>query len=91
MFHALLSGLEGRTGGEAGMSLADRETWPDLRVTLHLLPWTWRLKPRIYVDDVDGAIGGHASLTWLFLVVEWWGNKPLFREADALTKEANDG
>lgn len=60
--------------------LAPADTWPDLRVTLHPLPWAWRLVPGVYVDDVEGW-RGHWSFRWLFLVVEWWGNVPLFREA----------
>lgn len=62
--------------------LAPRDTWPDLRFTVHLLPWTWRLVPRGYIDDVDGW-RGHCTLVWLFLDVEWWGNRPMFTEPAA--------
>lgn len=60
--------------------LAPRDTWPDLRLTVHLLPWTWRLRPRGYIDDVDGW-RGHCSFAWLFLDLAWWGNRPLFAES----------
>lgn len=50
-------------------SLAPMESWPDLRVTFHLFPWTWRLKPLFYVDDNPAAM---VSFEWLFLQLEWW-------------------
>lgn len=56
------------------MRRPDFECWPDLRITLHLPPWAWRLKPWLYVDD-NGA-RSHWSASWLFLVVEWWGQDP---------------
>jgi hypothetical protein len=52
----------------------DWECWPDLRVTFRPLPWTWHLKPRLYVDD-HGA-RSMWSFAWLALTVEWWGQDP---------------
>jgi hypothetical protein len=54
--------------------VAPLDTWPDLRVVVRPLPWTWRVRPRWYADDVDGPIG-HWSLAWLFVTIEWWGQK----------------
>lgn len=61
------------------MSLAPIDSWPDLRVTVHLLPWAWKIRPWVYADDVDGPLG-HSSFELLFLRIEWWGNRPMFRE-----------
>ena len=52
------------------MKLAPHDTWPDLRIVLRPLPWTWHLRPVFYVDDKGAA--GHWSFQWLFLTVEWW-------------------
>lgn len=53
--------------------MAPKDTWPELRVTLLPLPWTWHINPRIYWDDVDGPLG--LSTCWfLFLRLEFWGN-----------------
>jgi hypothetical protein len=60
-------------------TLAAVDTWPDLRVTVHLLPWTWKLRPSLYWDDVDGP-KGMTAFRWLFLAVVWWGNDPLFHD-----------
>ena len=60
---------------------SDRETWPEVRITLLPLPWTWRLLPRFYADDLHPW--GHASFDWLFWRTEWWAqDKPRdwFRE-----------
>lgn len=59
--------------------LAPVDTWPDIRVTFHLLPWCWHLVPRWYVDDVDGW-RGHCSFEWLCVDVQWWGNRRMFTE-----------
>lgn len=50
--------------------VAPVDTWPDIRVIVRPLPWTWRIKPSVYVDDVHPA--AHCSWSWLFLTVEWW-------------------
>jgi hypothetical protein len=60
------------------------DCWPDLRVTVRLFPWHWRLRPWLYVDDNEGA-RGHWSLEWLAVTVEWWGqgsDSPLFPMED---------
>lgn len=49
--------------------LATVDTWPDLRVTIHPLPWCWRLIPRFYADHRPAA---HVSVRWLCLDVQWW-------------------
>jgi hypothetical protein len=59
------------------MTLSSRDEWPDFRVTIHPFPWTWRLRPSFYVDDVDGW-QGITNFRWLFLSLEWYGNKPMF-------------
>jgi len=59
------------------------ECWPDLRVTVRPLPWTWHVKPRWYVDDLGWR--AHTSVAWLFVTVEWWGqdsDHPLFPMVD---------
>lgn len=66
------------------IGLAPVDTWPDLRLTLHVWPWCWKLRPRFYVDDVDGW-RGHASFSWWCFAIEWWGNKPMFTQKPALT------
>lgn len=53
----------------------DFACWPDLRVVVRFLPWTWRLTPFVYVDDVFGA-RGYWSVTWLALTVEWCAPSP---------------
>ena len=58
----------------SGRRMAPLDTWPDFRITVHVLPWSWKLRPRLYADDVDGSIG-HCSFCWLFADVEWWGQK----------------
>lgn len=63
----------------AATHLAPVDTWPDVRLTLRPLPWTWKLKPWLYVDDVEGW-KGHWSIQWFFVTVEWWGNERLFTE-----------
>lgn len=68
-----------RWWGTSMSQWSPRDTWPDLRVTLHLLPWTWRLLPHIYADDVHGPLI-LSSFAWLFVKVEWFANKPMFRE-----------
>lgn len=65
--------------GVEAVRLAPVDTWPDLRLTVHLLPWAWKLRPRVYADDVEGPMG-FSSFEWFFIHVEWWGNRPLFRE-----------
>lgn len=55
------------------MKLAPRDTWPEMRVTLLLLPWTWR-RPRFYRDDVHGALC-LSSIEFGPLVVEWLGQQ----------------
>jgi hypothetical protein len=37
------------------MKLAPRDTWPEIRVVLLPLPWTWR-KPRVYWDEPGGPL-----------------------------------
>lgn len=73
--------------------VAPRDTWPDFRVTIHLLPWTWKLRPRLYADDVEGPIG-HCSFCWLFADIEWWGQKghwiDQFTEPSAIRAEATE-
>lgn len=64
--------------------LSPRATWPDLRITIHLLPWSWQLRPRFYIDDVDGW-RGLCSFSWLMIAVDFYGNVPLFRETPAPT------
>lgn len=64
--------------------MSERDEWPDLRVVVRPLPWTWRFLPRLYHDDVEGW-RGHCSFAWLFLTVEWWANKPMFRAVSPLT------
>lgn len=54
------------------MARPDFECWPDLRITVRLLPWAWSFKPRVYADDLHGA-RSLCSVAWLFLTVEWWG------------------
>lgn len=50
--------------------LAPIDTWPDLRVTFHLPPWTWRLRPFLYVDDIHPW--SHATVQWLCIDISWW-------------------
>ncbi len=61
--------------------IAPVDTWPDLRLTVHLWPWCWMLKPWVYVDSEDGW-RGHCSFQWLFLDIQWWGSVPMFFEAE---------
>lgn len=72
------------------VKLAPVDTWPDLRMTVHLLPWTWQWRPSFYVDDVDGW-RGHWSAGWLGLDVEWYGNKRLFTEARSPAPNVGSG
>lgn len=60
--------------GDAIKRRPDFDAWPDLRVVLRPLPWTWRLKPHVYVDD-HGALST-LTVQWLCLTVEWWGQDP---------------
>jgi hypothetical protein len=53
------------------MRRPDWDCWPDLRVTIRPLPWTWALRPRLYAD-ANGA-RSHSSVAWLCVVVEWYG------------------
>lgn len=71
--------LAPESGPRSVTRLAPVDTWPDVRLVLRPLPWGWRVRPDLYVDDVDGW-KGHCSFQWLFLTVEWWGNKRLFTE-----------
>lgn len=59
------------------MNLAPVDTWPDVRLTLHLLPWTWRLAPLLWRDDVTPTV----HFAWLFIEVEFLSDKPMFRHA----------
>ena len=47
--------------------------WPDLRIIIRPLPWTWRLRPHIYVDGVRWS--NLTTFQWLFLTVELWGKE----------------
>lgn len=60
--------------------IAPRDEWPDLRFTLRPFPWTWKVKPWLYHDDVDGW-RGHWQFQWFCLTVEWWANVPMFLAA----------
>lgn len=42
-------------------------SWADVRVTVRLLPWHWRLVPRLYRDA-----GSLSTFDWLFLTLEYW-------------------
>lgn len=64
--------------------LSPRDTWPDLRVTFHLFPWSWRLRPRLYRDEDWMLL---TTVEWLFLKIEWWANRPMFSERAAASGE----
>lgn len=62
------------------MKRPDFLCWPDLRVTVHPLPWCWRLRPFMHIDEVHGA-RCMWIFRWLAFDVEWWGQEkgvPLF-------------
>lgn len=50
------------------------ETWPDLRFTVHPLPWTWRMS---FWRDEDVTSSFHFHLGPFS--VEWYANRPMFR------------
>jgi hypothetical protein len=64
------------------VKLSSRDEWPSIGVTVLLLPWTWRLVPRLYHDD-DGLWGwlAYGTLEWLMFKVEWFANRPLFTDS----------
>ena len=55
---------------ESVRRLAPVDTWPDLRVIVRPLPWTWSLKPRFHADDLYPW--SYCVAQWLFLTIEWW-------------------
>lgn len=56
--------------------LSERSSWPDLRLAVHPLPWTWPIKPHFWHDD---DMTTSCGFVWLFIQVEWWANRPMFR------------
>ena len=61
--------------------LAPVDTWPYVSLIVLVLPWTWRLVPRLYHDD-DGLWGwlAYGSLEWLMVKVDWGCNRGIFTE-----------
>lgn len=66
--------------------LAPRDTWPDLRITIHVFPWSWRL--HVYAEHEPeeahraGQLTLHANLGPLEVTL--YANLPVFTEdADA--------
>lgn len=57
--------------------LAPRETWPEIRVTILPLPWTWR-RPRFYRDELrPWAL---TEFTFGPIWVEWGGQDGGWRD-----------
>lgn len=49
------------------------ESWPDLRLTLHLAPWAWSLG---FWRDED--MTSSFTLRAGPLTIEWWADHPVF-------------
>ncbi len=47
----------------------DLVNWPTLRIRLELLPWHWRILPRLYHDDVQWWSLMRAE--WICVEIEW--------------------
>lgn len=67
------------------MRLAPPDTWPELRVTIRLLPWHWRIRPRLYHDfaSFDGRPSFDLTVSWLFVTIDFLADRPLFTEKAA--------
>lgn len=78
----------GERAPRRSVRLAPSDTWPDLRFVFRPLPWHWKWKPRVYVDDPHPW--SHATVEWLFLTVEWWAeDKPAWWFVDTPAREAH--